>query len=152
MSNKNRVSHSLSDEEEEVEEGSAHLGSILLFAVSSPPAESRQEFSERRGIFFFFFFLQIYLNPQRHNYLSCSTSPSAPPSPPLPLLSHFIDESIWPDCPGSSHANTCYQSSPSINSTHCPTVPTANLHLSQLELQHAANPTSTFSFYSKTKC
>lgn len=85
---------------------------------------------------------KIYLNPQRHNYLSCSTSPSAPPPPPLPLLSHFIDESIWPDCPGSSHTNTGYQHSLSINSTHGPTVPTANLHLHQLELKHAADPTT----------
>lgn len=58
--------------------------------------------------------------PPRHNYLSCSTSPSAP-LPPLPLLSHFTDESIWPGWPGSSATYISYQSTLSKNSTlyHC---------------------------------
>lgn len=116
---KKRDGHSFSEVDE-----SDHIRSILLFPRSSPPAVNRRYLwvSRRRFPVLFFPFLsllcQIQLDPQGRNYLSFRFRLT-----PLlllhllPLLIHFTDESICPGCPGSSHGNISYQSSPSKNSS-----------------------------------
>lgn len=116
---KKRDGHSFSEVDE-----SDHLRSILLFPRSSPPAVNRRYLwvSRRRfPVLFFSFPLPALSDPTRPPGTQLPVFP-VPPHPLLllhllPLLIHFTDESICPGCPGSSHGNISYQSSPSKNSS-----------------------------------
>ena len=115
---KKRDGHPFSEVDE-----SDHLGSIPFFSHPPPPAVNRQYLWVSRQKFpvLFFFPLPVLSDPTRPPGTQLPVFP-VPPHPLLllhlfPLLIHFTDESICPGCPGSSHGNISYQSSPSKNSS-----------------------------------